>query len=500
MLFTDAGDLDGLGDDQLAVCARVAAERGIEGWLVTLPLYTDHPYQARLTNRDTRRRLHEASIVRGARGNEFDTREIVRSIATLRAERAGLLGFRNHAELVLATETIGGPDDLAALVHPLVAPTMANVRREAAALQEIADRTLAAQGIDSYEIAPWDWAFWTERLRAELYDIDTEQLREYFELDRVLVDGVFWAATELYGVTFTPRPDIVTYHPDARTVEVFDADGTSVGLFIHDPFTRDSKRGGAWMNNLVEQNRLFDQRPVVLNTLNLSRPADGEPALLTLDEVTTLFHEFGHALHGLFSNASYEALAGTRVPRDFVEFPSQVNEMWILWPEVVQNYARHHVTGEPIDPQLLERLADSSLFNQGFMTAEYLGAALLDQEWHSLAPGEDVEDVLAFEQAAMERVEMANPWVLPRYRTTYFNHVFGGGYSAGYYSYIHSEILDADTVEWFRANGGLRRENGDHFRREVLSRGDTREPMDSFRAFRGRDADITPLLVRRGLA
>lgn len=315
----------------------------------------------------------------------------------------------------------------------------------------------------------------------------------------MLQDGVFHAATQLYGVTFTERADLVAYHPGARVFEVHNAGGSALGLYVLDLYTRDSKRGGAWMNPIVSQSALRGTAPVVVNNLNVSRPGDGQPTLLTLDEVTTLFHEFGHALHGLFATVNYPHFAGTNVFRDFVEFPSQVNEMWILWPEVLDNYARHHETGEALDAAIVERLRATETFNQGHDTSEYLAAAWLDQAWHRVGTDAQIDDVAAFETAALAEIGLDNPSVPTRYSSTYFAHVFSGGYSAGYYSYIWSEVLDADTVEWFRDNGGLTRENGDRFRARLLGVGGSKDPLEAYRDFRGRDAEIAPLLKRRGL-
>lgn len=380
VLFSDAGELDGLTPGQLSACAEAAQERGEPGsFLVTQMLFTDHPLLAQLTNRDSRHRIHQASASRGNRGNAQDNNGLVQRITQLRAERAGLLGFPHHAALVASDETVGTTEAIDRVIYPLAAPALANMEREAEQLQELIDAHQCELGEPSYTLQPWDWSYWTERLRASRYAVDSTALRPWFEYNRVLIDGVFWTATQLYGITFTERPDLTAHHPDARVFEVFDQDGSALGLFIHDVFARDSKRRGAWMHHLVQQNRLFDERPVVCNTLNVPKPAAGEPVLLSLDEVTTMFHEFGHALHGLLSDATYPSLSGTSVPRDFVEFPSQVNEMWITWPEVVNHYARHHQTGEPIDPEVLERLAASRSFNQGFETTEYLAAALLDQ-------------------------------------------------------------------------------------------------------------------------
>ena len=351
----------------------------------------------------------------------------------------------------------------------------------------------------------WDWAFLTEKVRQAKYDVDENAMRPYFEAERVLHNGVFFAATKLYGVTFTERPDIPAYHPDVRVFEVHNDDGSPVGLYTLDLYTRDSKRGGAWMNSLIAQSALLEHPVIVTNNLNVPKPAPGEPTLLTYDEVTTLFHEFGHALHGLFARVTYPKFAGTSTYRDFVEFPSQVNEMWMLWPEVLENYAVHHVTGEPMPKEFVEKLQASATFNEGFQTSEYLAAALLDQAWHTLAPEAFIGDaaidsVADFEAAALNAAGLDNPAVPPRYSSTYFQHVFANSaYDAGYYSYIWSEVLDADTVEWFKEHGGLTRENGDRFRQRLLGVGGSKDPLEAFRDFRGRDADIQPLLDRRGL-
>jgi peptidyl-dipeptidase Dcp len=433
-----------------------------------------------------------ASRARGSRGGEHDNREVLLEIVRLRARRAALLGFPTHAAVVTADETAGSPEAVAGMLRPLATSAAKNAREEQAEL----DAMNPGEVLES-----WDWAFFTEKVRQAKYEVDTAALRPWFEAERVLQDGVFFAATRLYGVTFTERPDLVAYHPDARVFEVTDEDGTGVGLYILDLYTRDSKRGGAWMNSLISQSELLQHPVVVVNNLNVPKPAAGAPTLLTFDEVSTFFHEFGHALHGLFARVTYPKLAGTNVYRDFVEFPSQVNEMWMLWPEVLANYAKHHETGEPIDQGIVDRIRASETFNEGFATSEYLAAALLDQAWHTLSPDDAaaVEDVAAFEAAALADAGLDNPAVPTRYSSTYFAHVFSGGYDAGYYSYIWSEVLDADTVQWFTENGGLTRENGDRFRRLLLGVGGSKDPLDAYREFRGRDAEIAPLLARRGL-
>jgi peptidyl-dipeptidase Dcp len=498
VVFDDAAELDGLTEGELSAAAQNAADRGLEGkWVVTLTLFTGHPYLSTLTDRESRRRILDASRSRGSRGNDNDNRAVLLEIVRLRAERAELLGYSTHAEYVTADETAGSPDAVHSLLRRLAVPAAANARREQAALQQITDAEP-----DPFALEAHDWAFYTEKVRAAEYDLDRTALRPWFEAERVLSDGVFRAATELYGVTFTERHDLTAYHPDARVFELHNADGSALGLFILDLYTRDTKRGGAWMNSIVLQSQLRGTAPVVVNNLNVPKPAPGKPTLLTLDEVTTLFHEFGHALHGLFATVTYPHFAGTNVFRDFVEFPSQVNEMWIYWPEILSSYARHIDTGEPLPSEVVEKIIASESFNQGFATSEYLAASWLDQAWHSLTAEEAGEqiDVAEFEARALADIGLDNPAVPTRYSSTYFAHVFSGGYSAGYYSYIWSEVLDADTVEWFRENGGLTRDNGDRFRQRLLGVGGSKDPLEAYRDFRGRDADIQPLLVRRGLA
>lgn len=499
-VVVDGADrLAGLSADAVAAAAEAGRARGTDGsHLLSLILPTGQPHLAALRDRDLRERIHAAATSRGARGSDHDTRELVRRIVRLRAERARLLGHPHHAAYVAEDNTARTAVAVAAMLDRLIPAAVANVRAEATDLQ----KRIAEDG-ESFTLQPWDWAYYAERVRRERYQVDAAEMRPYLELERVLRDGVFFAAGRLYGLRFVERHDLPAYHPQVRVFEVFEEDGSPLGLFLADFYTRDSKRGGAWMDSFVRQSTLLGTRPVVLNNLNLNRPPDGEPTLLTLDEVKTMFHEFGHALHGLFSNVRYPRFAGTRVPRDFVEYPSQVNEMWMLWPEVLANYARHHRTGELLPAHLVERLEAARTFNEGFATTEYLAASLLDQAWHRLTVEEvdAVDDVQRFEAEALARAGAAVPAVPPRYRTTYFAHIFSSeAYSAGYYSYIWSEVLDADTVEWFTENGGLRRENGDHFRRTLLSVGGSLDSMAAFRGFRGRDPEIAPLLARRGLA
>lgn len=491
LLLDSAGELAGLPADDVASAAEAACEAGHEGkFLLTLIQPSSQPALASLENRDVRRRLFEASTGRGSGGGSLDVLDLVRSMAGLRAEKAALLGFANYAELVVERQTAPDFSAVQSMLNRLAPAAVRNADAEAAALAEVAGHPLEA----------WDWAFYSARVRREKYAVDEPALRPYFELDRVLRDGVFFAATSLFGITFHERSDLAGYHPDVRVWEVRDQDGTGLGLFLGDYYTRESKRGGAWMNSLVDQSDLLGGRPVVINNLNISKPPAGEPTLLTLDELRTTFHEFGHALHGLFSNVTYPRFSGTAVPRDFVEYPSQVNEMWILWPGVLANYARHHLTGEALPQDIVDRLNESRLWGEGFATTEYLGAALLDLAWHVLDQTVIPDDVLAFEAKSLAEAGVAHALIPPRYRTGYFQHIFAGdGYAAGYYSYIWSEVLDAETADWFTENGGLNRTNGERFRQELLSRGNSRDPLESFRTLRGREAKLEPLLKRRGL-
>ncbi|GAA0956485.1 M3 family metallopeptidase [Frigoribacterium faeni] len=493
VVVDDVAELDGLDAGAIAAAAEAARDRGLEGrYVITLVLFSGHPYLAGLTNESLRQRIMQASLSRGRRGGDHDNRELVLEIVRLRAERAELLGFRSHAAYVTAGETAGTAEAVADLLGRLAPPAARNALAEQADLERIAGRPVTAA----------DWAFYAERVRTEKHDVDTAAMRPYFEAERVLRDGVFFAAGLLYGLRFAERPDLVAYHPEARVFEVTDADGAEVGLYVLDLHTRDSKRGGAWMNPLVSQSALTGLPTVVVNNLNVPKPPAGRPTLLTLDEVTTFFHEFGHALHGLVARVTYPTFSGTNVFRDFVEFPSQVNEMWMLWPEVLEHYAVHHETGERLPQHLVDALIASQGFNQGFETSEYLAAALLDQAWHALSAAEAaaVTDVEAFEEEALAAVGLDLAAVPTRYSSTYFAHTFSGGYDAGYYSYIWSEVLDADTVEWFEQNGGPTRENGDRFRSRLLGVGGSKDPLAAYRDFRGRDARVEPLLARRGLA
>ncbi|WP_448810098.1 M3 family metallopeptidase [Agromyces bauzanensis] len=491
--LTDEAELAGLDGGARSAAREAARSRGLPGWLITLVLPTGQPALASLERPDVRDRLFAASRARGCRGGAHDTRSTLLEIVRLRAERARLLGFADHASAITAGETAGAPGPVAALLAKLAAPAMRNVAREQAELAARAARN------EEREPTASDWARLTEQVRAERHHLDLRDIRPYLELDRVLERGVFHAATLLYGLRFEERPELVGHHPDARIFEVFEEDGRPVGLYLLDAYTRDSKRGGAWMSSLVEQSDLDGTLPVVVNNLNIPKPAADEPTLLTFDETETLFHEFGHALHGLLARVRYPSQAGTNVYRDFVEFPSQVNELWMLRPEILEGYAVHHRTGEQMPQHLVDRLVAARGFNAGFGTAEYLAAAALDQAWHRLTPHDEVDDVAAFEREALAAAGLDHPLVPPRYSSTYFAHVFAGGYDAGYYSYVWSEVPGADAVEWFEEHGGATRENGERFRRMLLEPGGSVDPLEAYRAFRGRDADVGALLRSRGL-
>jgi peptidyl-dipeptidase Dcp len=492
VLVDTIDELDGLSENEIASAAAAAKDRGHEGkWLIGMVNFSGNPVLDSLTNRALRKKIMQDSLLKGNRANENDNKPVILKVVKLRAERAKLFGKNTHAEHVIAVQTAEHPENVHAMLRKIAPAAVRNAQAEAQDLKKSAGT----------EIESWDWGFYTEQVRLEKYNIDTSKMRPYFELESVLTNGIFFAANKLFGITFKERPDLVTYHPEARAFEVFNEDGSKLGLFIGDFYTRDSKRGGAWMNNLVDQNFLFNQLPVVVNNLNIPKPPAGKPTLLTFSETTTLFHEFGHALHGLLSQVKYPRVSGTSVQRDFVEFPSQVNEMWILWPEVVENYARHFETGEKLPQEWIDNLDAASTFNEGHATTSYLAAAILDLAWHSLDSEEaaKITDVEAFEAQAIKDYGLDFAPVPTRYRSTYFSHIFAGGYSAGYYGYIWSEVLDADTVDWFKENGGLQRKNGEHFRNTLLGRGGSIDSMQMFRNFRGRDSKIEPLLKRRGL-
>ena len=488
-------ELAGMPPAAIDAAAAAAKARGLHGkYVLGLVNTTSQPALGVLSERTVRERLLKASMARGSHGGKSDNRANVIQLARLRAQRAALLGYPNYAAYVLADQTAKTTGAVNQLMSELAPRALANARKEAADIQQIID---AERG--GFQLAAHDWDLYTDKVRAARFSFDENQLKPYFELDNVLLNGVFYAAGKLYGISFVERKDLPVYNPDVRVFNVLDADGKQLAIFLADMYARGNKQGGAWMNAYVTQSGLLGQLPVIANHLNIPKPPAGQPTLLTFDEVQTAFHEFGHALHGIFSNVKYPRFSGTDVPTDFVEYPSQVNEMWMLVPEVLGNYARHHQTGAPMPTALLDKVIATEKFNQGYMTTEYLAAALLDQRWHQLTPAQVPTDPLAFEAATLKQAGVDFGPVPPRYRTTYFSHSFSGDYAGAYYSYLWSEKLDADTVEWFKENGGLTRKNGDHFRKTLLSRGGSLDAMDMFRQFRGRDARIEPLLERRGL-
>ncbi|MFG6487631.1 M3 family metallopeptidase [Roseateles sp. BYS78W] len=499
VVVDSADELAGLSPAQIAAAADNAKKRGLDGkYAIALLNTTIQPFETDLQNRALRERLHRASVARGARGNAFDTRGTVSRVIALRQERAALLGYATPAAFVLEDETAQSADTVNALLRKLAPAAMASARTEAAELQKLVDSDQAAKGQPSFSLQAWDWSYYADKLRSAKYGFDESQLKPYLEITSVLERGVFFAAQQLYGITFKRRMDLPVYRDDVRVYDVFDTNGKQLAIFIADLYARPSKRGGAWMNSYVSQNPLEGTQPVVANHLNIPKPPAGEPTLLTWDEVNTMFHEFGHALHYMFNQGRYPSLA--RVPRDFVEYPSQVNEVWADWPSVLANYAKHYQTGAPMPRELLDKVARAKRFNQGYATLSYLSAAIVDQRLHQLKPGQapTADGIVDFEAQVLKEEGVDFGPVPPRYRLPYFSHIMGG-YSAGYYAYIWSEVLDADTVEWLKANGGLKRANGDVLRTKLLSRGGAEDAMVLFRNLVGHEPDIKPLLERRGL-
>jgi peptidyl-dipeptidase Dcp len=495
-------DLDGMSSEQIGAAAEAARARGLEHkWVIALQNTTIQPVLAQLKNRALRERIYRASTAR-ADGGDADNTGVIAELVQLRAQRARLLGYPDHAAYVLADEGAGTPAAVNRMLAGLASASVAKTRGDAAELQALIDTQARAAHAPSFRLQAWDWAYYAQQAQKARFDFNESQVKPYFEIDRVLQDGVFYAAHELYGLTFKRRDDLPRYHPDVRIYEVFDADGSGLALLLADLYARESKRGGAWMSEFVGQSRLAGTRAVVIINLNVPKPAEGQPALLTFDEATGMFHEFGHALHGMLSSVNYPLLHGTSTPRDFVEYPSQFNEMWAREPAVLAHYARHFQTGEPMPRALLDKVLAAQKFGQGYATTEYLAAAILDQSWHQVEPAQapPAPRVMAYETAALQRTHDDLAAVPPRYHSTYFMHIFAGGYSAGYYAYVWSEVLARDTEQWFHRHGGLDRANGDFFRAKVLSRGRTEEPRALFEAFYGGPAEIGPLLEHRGLA
>lgn len=486
--------LDGLSDDEIATAAQAAAEKGLnDRWLIPLLNTTQQPALSTLENRQTRENLFNAGWLRTQKGDENDTRELIRRLSALRARQAQLLGFDSYASWSTADQMAKTPEAALTFMRGIVPAARGRAEQELEDIQKVIDDE---QG--GFTAQAWDWSLYAERVRLGKYALDESQIKPYFALNTVLQDGVFWAASQLFGISFVERFDIPAYHPDVRVWEIFDHTGEGMALFYGDFFARDSKGGGAWMGNFVEQSYEFAARPVIYNVCNYQKPANGQTALISWDDVVTLFHEFGHTLHGLFASQRYATLSGTNTPRDFVEFPSQINEHWASHPQVFAHYARHYETGEPMPEALRDKMLNATQFNKGYDMTELLSAALLDMNWHGIA--EPVDDVDAFEAAALKKEGLDLPAVPPRYRSSYFAHIFGGGYAAGYYAYLWTQMLADDGYQWFVEQGGLTRENGQIFRDAILSRGNSSDLEALYRDWRGHNPKIEPMLKNRGLS
>jgi peptidyl-dipeptidase Dcp len=495
LAVSDKTELAGLTDGAIEAAARSAKSNGLTGqWLLPLQNTTQQPQLQSLTNRDTRQKLFEASWARNEKGDANDTRATIVRIALIRTQKAKLLGFPNYAAWKLQNQMAKTPANVEQFLGKIVTATVEKAKQEAEDNQAVIDKQNGG-----FKLQPWDWNFYAEQVRKAKYDLDDSEIKPYLEIDNVLRNGVFYAANLLYGITFTERKDLPVYQPDVRVFNVIDKDGSQIGLFYCDYFKRDNKRGGAWMSNMVGQSYLLGTKPVIYNVANLTPPAPGQPALLTFEEVRTMFHEFGHALHGLFASQRYPGISGTSVARDFVEFPSQFNEHWAMDPKVFKHYAVHYKTGKPMPQALVDKINKAGKFNQGYSTAELLAADYLDMQWHTLTPGASVADVDKFEADALHKTGMDLPQVPPRYRSTYFSHIWGSGYAAGYYAYMWTSMLDNDAYSWFVKHGGITRQNGQRFRDMVLSRGNTEDLGKMFRDFAGHDPDIRPMLEYRGL-
>lgn len=488
--------LAGLSDEELAHAKAAAEARGLSGeWLIPLQNTTQQPVLQALSVRATREVLFQRSLTRCEQGDENDTRALVLRMAQLRAQRASLLGFKTYAEWGLQDQMAKTPEAALSFMRNIVPAARGRAEREAAEIQQAIE-----QSHHSFPLRAWDWSFYAEQVRKDKYALDESQIRPYFALENVLEKGVFWSASQLFGIRFSERHDLPVYHPDVRIYEIFDADDTPLALFYTDFFKRDNKSGGAWMSNFVDQSTLLGSKPVIYNVCNYTKPAAGQPALLSWDEVITLFHEFGHALHGLFASQRYVTLSGTATPRDFVEFPSQINEHWASNPQVFANYACHYQSGEPMPAELREKMVRAAKFNKGYDMTELLAAALLDMQWHSLTTHDNPEDVSHFELQALAAENIALATVPPRYRSSYFRHIWGGGYAAGYYAYIWTQMLADDGYQAFEERGGLTRENGQHFREHILSRGNSTDLQYLWLAWRGKAPEIGPMLENRGLS
>jgi len=495
MVVDNKAKLAGLSDNEIQAAAQDAKANNMDGkYLIPLQNTTQQPALQSLTDRDVRHELFEHSWTRAEKGDSDDTRAIISRLAEIRAQQAQLLGFKNYAAWKLQDQMAKTPEAVENFLDKLVPAATAKAKREAADIQKVIDKEKGG-----FKLQPWDWNFYAEKVRKAKYDLDESQIKPYFELNNVLENGVFYAAHELYGLSFKERHDIPVYQKDVRVFDVIDKDSTTIGLFYCDYFKRDNKSGGAWMDNIIGQSKLLGTKPVIYNVCNFTKPAPGQPALLSFDDVTTMFHEFGHALHGFFADQEYPSLSGTAVARDFVEFPSQFNEHWALYPSVFKHYAINYKTGKPMPQELVDKIKKSATFNQGYALTELLAAAELDMQWHTIPAGDSIKNVDQFETNALEKTHLNLEQVPPRYRSTYFLHIWGNGYAAGYYAYLWTEMLDDDAYAWFKENGGLTRANGQRFRDMILSRGNTEDYGKMYKDFRGRDPEITPMLENRGL-
>ncbi|MGA9590176.1 MAG: peptidyl-dipeptidase Dcp [Salegentibacter sp.] len=495
LVVSDKAQLEGLSENEIQAASQNAEDNELQNkYLLPLQNTTQQPALQSLSNRDVRKELFEHSWTRAEQGGDNDTRKIISRLAEIRAQQAKLLGYHNFAEWKLQNQMAKNPENVKDFLEKLIAPATKKAQQEAAEIQKVINK----EG-KNFKLEPWDWNYYAEKVRKAKYDLDESQVKPYFELNKVLQDGVFYAAHELYGLSFKERHDIPVYQEDVKVYEVFNEDSTTVGLFYTDYFKRDNKSGGAWMDNIVGQSKLLNKKPVIYNVCNFTKPAPGQPALISYDDVTTMFHEFGHALHGLFASQQYPTLSGTNTARDFVEFPSQFNEHWAIYPKVFRNYAVHYKTGEPMPQELVDKIKKAATFNQGYALTELLAAADLDMEWHTISANDSIKDVDQFEADALKRTNLALQEVPPRYRSTYFLHIWGNGYAAGYYAYLWTEMLDDDAYSWFEENGGMTRENGQRFRDMILSQGNTQDYAKMFLDFRGHKPDITPMLQNRGL-
>ena len=494
VLINDVKELDGLSADEIAAAATDAKNAGQEGkYLLTLLNTTQQPLLQNLKNRATREKLFKASWYRAEKGDENDTRAILEKTAKLKMDKAHLMGKSSYAELNLMDQMAKKPENALKLLSQLANPAVAQAKKESDDIQKLIDEQKGG-----FSVEPWDWNFYAEQVRKAKYDLDENQIKPYFEVSTVLEKGVFYAAEKFYGITFKERKDLPVYHPDVVAYEVFDRDGKSLAIYYLDFYTRDNKNGGAWMSNFVEQSFTTNTKPVIVNVFNYQKPAPGKPSLISYDDVSTMFHEFGHTLHGLFANQKYTTISGTNVPRDFVEFPSQINEFFALEPAVLKNYALHYETKQPMPTALVEKIKKAATFNQGYATTELVSAATLDMAWHSVTSENQFKPTLEFEKDILQKYGFTLPQVPPRYHTPYFAHIWGGGYSAGYYAYMWSDMLNSAAWDWIKNNGGMTRENGDRFRKHILSVGNSVDLNQAFRDFTGKDPEITPLLKDKG--